>query len=338
LLLLLAVSARAQETAYERQKWAFLDEAKPRSGESAGYRLQGDQTELDLGFDPGADRATLIARRELGDSLTASYESSVGMQASGDSDFAPEDGGGAAGLPAVERTDLWALDWTATSWLSTRVYNASSSAPSERNPFQFSNQTFGVKTQGQVTRLTAVGVELRREETSAAGSAAAASDIYGTTLSQRLGESPFTLEMTPSYQEDYGAPGSLQAAGPSLGNALKWQPNEASQVTLGSQFGNRSLYADLAAERRQLYYTQYEHVWREDVSLLLRTDYESVRRTSAVAAEEGDQRLTLQAGPRFRLTEDFLAQIDMSYGVKENTVTRQAGTEQAVSVSIRGKF
>jgi hypothetical protein len=340
LLLALTGPVLAQETIASREKLRFLDQdAAPRQ-DGMGYKVEDDQTEVDLGFNPGAGtdsgRAVLAARRHLGDSVTAAYTSEFGA----DLQDSTATSGADQGLPRFERKDVWSLDWTTSPWLKTGVYNESTGAAQVKDPFQFSTQTTGMRSASQVTGLTMVGTDLRRQQNLQADGGSTWSNIYETKVSQRLGETPFSLEVNPLLRQDYAESGALEASGPRLANALKWQATTSSQVTVGSEFGDRSLLLESGREESQLYFTQYEHAWEEDVSFLLRSDFESVRRTYAAEQDASgtDRRLSLQAGPRFKLTEDFLAQVDMKYGVQENERNRQAETEQAVSVSIRGKF
>jgi hypothetical protein len=277
-------------------------------------------------------QAAVTLRQPINENAALSFRNEIGSQKSEAMPFTSNEN-----AYSLDRKEIWALDWTRSNW-NGQAYTETQSSGSDLRALSSQQSAYGARTGTKLSAGTELAVEMRQEDNLQSSNGAAERSIYQSQLSQKLGNLPFIFEVTPGVEKETGLDGETFSRSARLNNALLWQANPATRVTLGSGLNSKD-YLDATREEAMLYYSQFDTTLKKDVTFSLRSDFQDLTRSSTGLASSQEQKVNIQIGPRFRLPEHFTASLDMHYGYTQQNGSPSSGTsEQALAFSIQGRF
>lgn len=309
---------------------------------TSGFELKQDQTQIRLGFKPGATnnaptQAEVSLRQQVGDQTAFSYSSELGMKPrSGDlDDNAP------ATLGGLTKKDVWAMDWKSSHWLRSRIYteNQATFGPGS-GLLQQTHEQHGLEIYTQPHRWTQTGVRLHTRTESKEGLDLRHRIQADFPLSQRLGLLPLTLETLPGLAQEEQLPNGEIWLSRRLEQSLRWDILSGSSWQIGSAWQETQPDHGFWTRDTTTFYSR----WSQSLLPQVRFDVESNYQVQDMAGRNTPSPvgqtdvLNLRLGPRIDLGNDWKAGLEFKHRYEDKAGSTAPQSEQALSLSLQSRF
>ena len=290
----------------------------------------------DLANGVSKNGSTLVISQKLGDQVTLEQTTSLGIEKNDALPLTDDPS-------STTSYNVTAASWAPTSALSFRISDTTeddlTADPSNTDPMLMDQRQMEATFQAAPgTKLWFCDSDERNFDYSSY-----AYDTYhntGLTLSQMLGKTNLTWNVTPSWEEDTlgGEWGSVQA-GPQFSTSLDWKPATATKWSLGGSWNHMDGIANAVAQSTHTLFVAYDRAISQNLKFLLRTDYENQDSPKATAptAAELDQ-ITFKVGQKYALSQSLSAQLDVSHSFEQQTGEPWATSESIATFSLQKSF
>jgi hypothetical protein len=247
-----------------------------------------------------------------------------------------------------------------TVTLSGSVHNATIDGPASS-----ATTGAGFAAQGQLPWKSTLSLSLDHTRTDAAGAAALEADSYAAELHQPLGKVPLTAVVKGGYTET-SAGGTTATRLPSLDQALVWKAADGTTLQAGLRQQQYQDFPGINNELNEALYADWSQAvlpgvtWHSYAEMLNTretqdaTPYVATSGTNGTAQSTApgggpglgsvvpvsitNDTLTFSTGPSFNIEKDISASIEYSSRWDQAEVPGAVGSEQRVSVSLKGTF
>ena len=289
----------------------------------------------DLAKGASKNGSTLVISQKLGDQVTLEQSTSLGVERTD-------------ALPLTDDSsatsyNVMAANWTPISAFSFRISDTTeddlTADTSNTDPLLMDHRQIEATFQAApATKLWFCDSDERNFDYSSY-----AYDTYhntGLTLSQLLGKTNLTWNVTPSWEQDSmgGEWGSIQA-GPQFNTSLDWKPVATTKWSLGGGWNHMDGIANAVAQSTHTLFLAYDHAVSQNLKFLLRTDYETQSSPKATAPTPTDlDQITFKVGQKYALSQSLSAQLDVSHSFEQQTGEPWATSESMATFSLQKSF
>jgi hypothetical protein len=338
LLALAGFSAHAEDSALLEKVSQSLDQQSQKtSTPNLGFRRSLESIDIEARVAPPTHpsqpaQAVLQARQEIQPELNTRFTSGLSATVP---DSPEENPAVKQPLPGLTKRDELALEWRPLPSVKSEVWSGVIQNSSEDLLFDQAAIEHGGRLTSKPHPLTSLSLATTLREPLDDAEPATSSSKVEAAWKQKLGQLPLTLEATPSYIESK-TPGDPSHRLTSR-QALVWNASGDSLLSVGTQWSETEKSFQQQNETQLSYFGEWNRKVSPDISLSVRSEFEQSRQQTPASFHE-TQRTTLRAGPSFRLNEDLNARIDFKAAADLQKTGQARPPEQAVSLSLQGRF
>lgn len=329
-LVILPALLRAEDRSLAKAAEALDRQAKPSS--STGFQVSGESAELSGRVNPpqtktGPADAGLDYRQRLTDTLTARAGSGLLVDP-------PPANPGASQLPKMHKQENASLVWQPSDRFGAEAFTRLTGQAGGEGFFDRADLERGATLTARPTSTTETAFTARRREGLDSHQGQRAGSRLDGTLSQKLGNLPLTASLAPAWENTQE--GNVETETWSARQSLIWNASADTILSAGTNWTGHDSTRLGESYRSTEAFTRWERTVSPDLALAAQTSVES--RTLPGFSDRDRQRLTLQAGPKYRLADDLSASLDLksSFDHRDRRGLRDA--EQSISFSLNGKF